>query len=134
MFGQSFDKESSNWSLRINNLFKLNSTRIQLSGMYRSPTVTSQGDREAMLITSAAIKQNFMSDKLTATLQVRDIFGTGKWEFTSEGDNFYSYNKFTRDAPDITLTLSYNFNNYKPERKRPGENGNGEDFESDDMF
>ena len=39
------------------------------------------------------------------------------FEFESEGPDFYSYRKFTRESPVITLSLSFNFNNYRPERR-----------------
>ena len=51
-------------------------------------------------------------------MQARDILSTGKYEYTSEGPNFYNYSHFTREAPLVMLNIRYNFNNYKPERKR----------------
>ena len=68
-----------------------------------------------------------------ATLQVRDIFRTGKFEFTSEGTGFYNHREFTRKSPSVTMTISYNFNNYKPERDRD-RNRNQENDEDDDDF
>jgi len=117
--GQAFSRESFNWSARFNNTWKLASaTRLQFSGRYRSPSVSSQGEREGFFISSAAIKQNIFSKNLTATLSIRDIFGTGKHDYTSEGTNFYSHSEFTRESKMIMLTLSYNFNDYKAERQR----------------
>jgi outer membrane cobalamin receptor len=119
---ESFSRESFNWSTRLNNTFRVGSgTRVQLSGTYYSPSVSSQGDREGFLMTDAAIKQNVFVRNLTATLQVRDIFGTGKHDYTSEGPDFYSHSEFTRESPVIMITLTYNFNNYKPERDRDRE-------------
>ncbi|NOZ75530.1 MAG: TonB-dependent receptor [FCB group bacterium] len=122
---------SSNWSLRINNTFILGSnTRIQLSGRYNSPTVTSQGKRSGNSITSLAIRQKFMDKKLSLTVQINDLFQTSRWETTSEGENFYSYSLMNRDAPVVVATLTYNFHNYR--QKRSPRNGNdesvGEDF------
>ena len=68
-------------------------------------------------MTDGAIRQTFMNRKLTLNLQVRDLLGTGRFEFESEGPDFYSYRKFTRESPVITLSLSFNFNNYRPERR-----------------
>jgi hypothetical protein len=82
-------------------------------------------------MTDVAIKQEFMDRTLAATLQVRDIFRTGKFEFTSEAAEFYSHREFTRKSPSVTLTLSYNFNNYRPEREQPEER---EVFEGEDEF
>ena len=120
--GQAFSRESFNWSARFNNTWKLGSaTRLQFSGTYRSPSVSSQGEREGFFVSGAAIKQNIFSKNLTATLSMWDIFGTGKHDYTSEGVNFYSHSEFTRESQMIMLTLTYNFNNYKPERDRESE-------------
>ncbi|RKY53049.1 MAG: hypothetical protein DRP89_06760, partial [Candidatus Neomarinimicrobiota bacterium] len=109
----SFDQQSFNWSTRINNTFKLGkSTRIQLSAMYHSPSVSSQGRNEGYFFTNAAVRQDFWNRKLSATLQLRDILGTAEHEFTSEGPGFYSYNKFSRQPRILSFTLTYNINNY----------------------
>jgi hypothetical protein len=63
---------------------------------------------------------------------VRDIFNTGHFEFTSQGDNFYSHNEMSRRSPVFMLALNYSFNNYKPDRVQPEENQ--EDIETEDNF
>jgi outer membrane cobalamin receptor len=129
--GQDFSQESFNWSARFNNTWKLgNSTRLQFSGMYRSPSVSSQGKRDGFFFSSAAIKQNIFSKNLTATLSIRDLFGTGKHDYTSEGVDFYSRSEFSRESQVFMLTLTYNFNNYKPEKDRETE-GEIEGFEEE---
>lgn len=120
--GQDFSRESFNWSARFNNTLKLGSaTRLQFNGMYRSPSVSSQGEHDGFFFTSAAIKQNIFSKDLAATLTVWDLFGTGKHDHTSEGPDFYSYREFTRESQVVMLTLTYNFNNYKPDLERDRE-------------
>jgi outer membrane receptor protein involved in Fe transport len=120
LFDEPFSEGSFNWNVRFNNTFKIGqSTRLQINGIYNSPSASSQGEREGFTTTDAAIKQTLFTRNLTATLQVRDVFGTGRFESTSEGRDFYSYILFDRESPVVTLTLSYNFNNYRPERRRP---------------
>ena len=82
---------------------------------------------------NAALKQDFFNRKLTATLQVRDILGTGIHEFTSSGPGFESYINFTRESPVVMITLSYKINNYKSKRKN-GNGGNDIDQDSGDIF
>jgi hypothetical protein len=119
LYGADFSQEDFSWSTRLNNELKLSSsTKFQINGRYHSPRVSSQGQREDFFITDAALKQEFFGKKLSVTVQVRDIFGTGKREYRSEGIDFSSYSCFTRNAPLVMLSLSYNFNNYKPERRR----------------
>ncbi len=124
VFGESFSRESFNWRLRLNNAFKVTkTTKLQIIGTYNSPSVTSEGERAEFFVTDLAVKQEFLKGDLTATLQLRDVFSTGKYEFTSEGTDFYSHRYYTREAPMVMLNLSYNINNYKPEReKRQGLN------------
>jgi outer membrane receptor protein involved in Fe transport len=117
--GDPFSEETFSWNVRSNNTFKITkSTRVQLTGMYNGPRVSSQGDREEFVILNGAVAQDFLDKKLSAVLQVRDIFGTGEFEHSSEGKDFYSWSKFTRESPMVTLTLTYKFNDYKPDRTR----------------
>jgi outer membrane cobalamin receptor len=130
LLGESFSRESFSWSMRINNAFKLTgSTRLQINNIYNSESVSSQGRRKGFVATNVALRQEFFERSFVATLQVNDIFKTSKYESITEGTNFYSYAYFKREAPVVMLNLSYNINNYKPERKREGRDENGEDFE-----
>lgn len=122
---------SSNWSLRINSTFILGpNTRIQLSGRYNSPTVTSQGTRAGNSVTSLAFRRKFLDKRLALTLQINDLFQTSRWETTSAGNDFYVHSLNRRDAPVIVATMTYNFHNYR-QKRNPGEGSGdsmGEDF------
>ena len=123
---QDVDTESLNWNGRINAVAKLpKNFRLQINGMYNGPTVRAQGDMEGFFMTNAAIKKDFFDRHLTVTASVRDIFNTGKHEFTSYGTGFYSYDYFNRQAPIVSLSLSWIINNYKKQSDRNGENGDG---------
>jgi outer membrane cobalamin receptor len=133
LYGETFSRESFNWNTRLNTTLKLgNGTRFQVTGIYSSPSVSSQGRREGFFTTNAAIRQDLWNKKLYATLQLRDIFGTAKHEFTSEGSNFYSYTEFSRKSPVVMLTLTFNFNRYRPERQR--DENNNEEYEEEVIF
>jgi len=128
-----FSEESLNWNTRVSNTFSLfKGSKIQLDGMYVSPSVSAQGRREGFYMVNTAIKQDFFKRKLAATLQVRDIFGTAKHEFYASGPDFKSYMEFKRKSPTVMLTLTYKFNNYKNGKRR---NGNGDmNGDSGDIF
>jgi len=127
-----FNNSSYNWNMRFNSDFKLKTgTTLQVNSMYNSPTVTAQGERDGSYMVNAAIKQNFMKNKLTATIQVRDIFGTGTREHTTDTVNLYSYHRMEREAPIISLNLRFNFNNFKEKKSRNGSNGNGMDMDDE---
>ena len=65
---------------------------------------------------------------MTATLQVRDIFGTEKYERFSRGLDFYNYNLSDRESPSVMLNLRFNFNNYKQPREGGNRGGADDDF------
>lgn len=129
LYDEYFSNKSNNWSSRLNSTFKIGkSTQVQLNSMYNGPSVNAQGRTEDFYMVNAAVRQDFLDKKLALVLQGRDLFATAKREFTSEGPDFYSYSEFVRRAPMVTLTVSYKFNNYRPDRKSRG-NGEGGDME-----
>ena len=132
LYKEPFSRDSFNWQSRFNNNIKIGkSTQIQFNLNYNSPTVSSQGRWEEYFRSDLSVRQEIIENALAATLQVRDVFGTRKREFTSEGGNFSSYNYYQFQSPVLILNLRYTFNNFKPERKRGGNDGGfegGEDF------
>jgi outer membrane cobalamin receptor len=129
LYDEPFSRKSFNWNSRINNMFKIGpNTQVQVNMNYNSPTVSSQGRWEDSYSVDVSVKQDFFERMLSLTLQTRDIFGTGKHEFSSSGPDFYTYNYFEREAPIVILNIRFNFNNYKPNREK-GEPENGNEVE-----
>ena len=124
----NIERESFNWTARMNTTFTFwNSTKLQINQFYNSPSITTQGEREAFYATNASIRRNFLENTLTGILQIRDIFDTGQWEFESSGKGFSTRGRFSRAAPTVTLTLRYNINNYRKKRRdRPNGDQQGE--------
>ncbi len=132
VLGESVDKESTNYSGRLNATVKFNpDSRLQLSGFYRGPSVSAQGTQKGSVFTNLSYRQDFMKKKLTATVSVRDLLGTMRMQGTSYGDNFSSTFKMTREPRVLMLTLSYKINNYKLDRSAPEEQRNEN---NDDLF
>lgn len=122
VLGESVDKESTNYSGRLNATVKFSTeSRFQLSGFYRGPSVSAQGTQKGSVFTNLSYRQDFMKKKLTATVSVRDLLGTMRMQGTSSGDNFSSTFKMTREPRVVMLTLSYKINNYKIDRSAPEE-------------
>ena len=129
LYDLPFSRKSFNWNSRINNMFRIGAnTQMQVNMNYNSPTVSSQGRWEDSYSVDVSIKQDLFEKMLSLTLQARDIFGTGKHEFSSSGPDFYTYNYFEREAPVVILNVRFNFNNFKPNREK-GESENQEEGE-----
>ena len=132
LLGRPFSRESFNWSSRFNNTLNINKTyRFQVNFMYNSPTVSAQGSREGYMMLNLGLRREFLNKALSFTLQARDVLQTAKWEFISEGEGFYSKGTFKRQAPVVTLQISWKIHNYEEKRKRDerdSENGDEEDF------
>ena len=125
--GQNVDQQSTNFDGKLNFDAKLtNTTRMQLMGVYRGPTVSAQGSRDGMYFANASIKQDLLKNRLSATLQIQDIFGTMKFSGSSYGPNFENQFKFKRESQIVQLTLSYKINNFssKPGKEGPDSSGN----------
>ncbi len=123
---QRFDRQSFNWNARWSNTLRFETgTRIQLNSRYNSATVTAQGIRGDYWSADIALSQEFFQEKMTAILQVRDMFGRVVRDRESSGRGFYSYGEFYNLAPRVALTVNYRFNNYK--RKRGGPGGGGDE-------
>jgi len=126
--GASVDQSSTNFDSRLNFDMKLaKNTRLQVTGIYRGATASAQGTRDAMMFANIALKQDFLKNKLTATLQMQDIFGTMKFQGTSYGDGFRSEFKFQREPRVVQLTLSYKLNNFKNKLAREDNSNQGND-------
>lgn len=119
---RSFDEHEFSYSAKINNITALDrDTKLQIDAQYNGPELTSQGTSEPSFICNAGLRRDFFDKKINAALQVRDIFGSGKRESTSESPGLYSYEYFSMDAPVFTLSLGYSFNNFKKQRNNRGE-------------
>ncbi len=127
-----FERRSFNWNARFNNGLNITkTTQFQFNVRYNSPSVSSQGEYKGFFRTDAAVKQDLFDKAISLTLQVRDLFKTGKREFTSQGSGFSSYTYYTREAPMVMLNMRFNFNNYKEKRDQnidePGNGGTQEE-------
>ena len=124
--GISVDQQSTNFDGKLNLDAKLaKNTRFQLMGIYRGPTVSAQGSRYAMYWANASLKQDLFKNKLSATLQIQDIFGTMKFGGSSSGTNFENQFTFKRESQIVQLTLSYRLNNFKTKPGKEGMDSNG---------
>lgn len=129
LYGENFDRTSMNYGGRLRNTFVIaEKTRIQLGLYYRSRSATAQGSSSGGIMSDLSVRQDLFNDKLSVTLQMRDVFGTAFHEYTTVTPEYTTTSSFSRQWPMISLNLSLKINNYK-EQKRT-ENG---DFESEEF-
>ena len=123
--GNNVDNSSTNWNTRLSTKVKLfRNTRLELRASYRGPSITAQGTREGMFTSDVAARQDLFKRKLSSTLQIRDVFGTMKYDFTSSEENvFYEHTTFTRESQILIFSLSYRFNNFKIKKGESALNG-----------
>lgn len=121
--------ETVTWDSRVNATFSIGkNTRIQLMGFYNAPSIRAQGEMKGFLMSSLAIKREFMDKQLSTTLKIGSLLGPMKHEYYTYGEGFYSYNQRIGEFPTVSVALSYIINNYK--QPKPNMNDmNGGDME-----
>ena len=118
------ERQSNNYNFNGNLNFNITKQmRLQLTGFYRGPSVTAQGDMAAFTMVNSALRYDFFNHKLSATFKVRDIFNTMGHEMNSYTETFNTHNAFYRESPTFSLTLSYRINNYKQKRRSSMDDG-----------
>ncbi|MFB6318004.1 TonB-dependent receptor domain-containing protein [Saccharicrinis sp. FJH54] len=133
--GAPLVRESQNWGLRMSNTFKpFKNNRIQFDVMYRSPSVSAQGERDGFAFTNLAVRQDFMKRKLSVTLSVNDLLNTAKFHMRSSGTNFKSERTWDMQSPVVQLQLSYKLNNFMPDKKQNQQQENGGGMDMDNSF
>lgn len=99
--------------------------KLQFTGMLQGPQISSQGQRDAFYNFDTGLRFDALDRRLSITLNGRNLFDTMGFEVTSETENLLNYFHFRREAAVFQLTLSYRFNDYKQEKGKRGENGDG---------
>lgn len=108
------NQTTNTWNTQLNSTFKLPfGTRLQVSGSYTAPSITAQGDRDDFFVVNTGVKHDFFNNKLSLSLQVRDVLQTMNHSFTTQGNNLYTYNEFSRNSSVFTFGASFKINNYK---------------------
>ena len=119
------DESSTNYDILWNNLFTLGKyTRLQVDGSFVGPSVTTQGKRDAYWYANIAVRQQFLNRRLTATLAARDVFRSACYVNDVQTPDLHLYNRVKPKYPQVMLTVSYTFNNFKGKAAKEKENRN----------
>ena len=112
------DENSWNWQLAVNNNWDIaKNTRMRMEAYYVGPMVSTQGRVNDFFYLNLTVRQQLMNRRLTASLVVRDVLSTAKYTRTQSVLGMDSRTVIYPSAPLFTLTLSYTFNNFKPQQK-----------------
>ena len=111
------------WSGNLTNDFQvLPQTRFQVVARYSAPEVSAQGTESGFYILNASVRQQMFDRKLALVLQVRDILGSGGNQSSTRGPGFYTHSNSMRPARIVSLSLNWNFNNFKLSNRLQNEN------------
>jgi outer membrane receptor protein involved in Fe transport len=123
--GGSEDNSNSNYSynFRVNsNFYPMKKLSLQITGNYSGPVIGLYSKMKPQYSVDAAIKKNFLDDKLSLTLRASDIFNTLKNRYTSWGYNFNAVNWRKQESRVLYLSLSYTFGSGKSSKSSRSEN------------
>jgi outer membrane receptor protein involved in Fe transport len=117
-FKTDSDEESWNWQLAVNNNLDVASgTRMRLETYYVGPMVSTQGRVDGFFYLNFTVRQQLMKRRMTASLVARDILSTAEYIHRRAGEGLESLSKIYPRSPLLTLSVSYTFNNFRPQRK-----------------
>lgn len=114
----SFNKENISSRLAIVNTLNLirKTLSIELSGWYQFPTIQGLYDVNAMYSASMGLTWRTGINGLSVVVKGEDIFNTYRMKVSTNIDNQnYSF-KNNVDQRFVSLTIKYNFNDYKLKR------------------
>lgn len=115
-------RNSFAWDARMMANFKLPwGIGLQLTGSYRSKTLTAQGSRQPGWRVEAGIRKSF--GDWTFSVNCRDIFNSRVFKDSVVGPGYYQYNEHTHGSRSVRFTIKYSFGNMKAKHNR---NNSGE--------
>ncbi len=123
----SITTEGYGWQARNSNMFRLpKSWEASLSFFYNSPKATGQGIRGAMFMSDCAIKKGFLKDKIAISLNVRDLFETGRFKMHFIDEKYEMTMNRRWEGRVIMLGFTWKMTgDYKSKEKRGNNNANG---------
>jgi len=133
---QVFEQETFSMNSRVTSKFTIKKKlNYQINWRYRAPQQTAQGSRQAYTTLDMSWSLDMMKGKGTLVANIRDLFNTGKYRYTTKGTNFLLEGEFQRRVRSFGLSFSYRFNQKKSRRgDRDRQNGqDGGDFEGGDF-
>ncbi len=106
----------------------------QVNGMYRGPSITTQGQFNGFAFIDANIQRSLLDGDLTLALKLSDVFNTREWSYVSDFANLYQENRFKRESQNVFLTATWKIGKLEEKRRSGmGRGGYGNQGGSDGM-
>lgn len=122
--------ESFAWNVRMIANFSLPwGVSLQGTGNYNSKQLMAQGHREPNYSVDLGLRKSFLSDKLTLSINARDLLDSRKFRTVTAGDGFWQESENWRGGRRVGFTLTYNFGNMNKKKDK-----NKSRSEEPDMF
>lgn len=130
VFGET--DESFAWNARMIANFSLPwGVSLQGTGNYNSKRLMAQGYRKPNYSVDLGLRKSFMSDKLTLSINARDLLDSRKFRTITSGSGFWQDSENWRGGRRIGFTLTYNFGNMN---KKKDKSKNENRSEEPDLF
>lgn len=111
--------ESFAWNVRmIANLSLPWGVSLQGTGNYNSKQLMAQGHREPNYSVDLGLRKSFLSDKLTLSINARDLLDSRKFRTVTAGDGFWQDSENWRGGRCVGFTLTYNFGNMNKKKDK----------------
>jgi hypothetical protein len=118
--GVDLSNETTSWTIRFNQSFKFwKKNKIQINAIYNGPTVSAQGINKDNYYLNLMVKQTVWKDRFDVVLNVQDIFRSRVWEYDRSGPSFETSSEIQREAPIISVSVTYSFDRQKRTPKMP---------------
>lgn len=102
-----------------------NGWNAQLSGFWRAPQQTLQGDFSGFFNIDAAMSKEILKQKGSVSLRLSDVFNTREFSWSANGNDFSQEGFRKRESQNLYLSFSYRFGKLEDRSKRRGNRSSG---------
>jgi outer membrane receptor protein involved in Fe transport len=114
--GATINRNAFNYNLWLNTsvVYKKTGTKFQINGYFSGPEVDAYSSADPYYSLSAAVKQDFLKNKLSITLSCDNLLYKKDYITETVQNNFYSESIYHISGFRFRLSLVYRINDYKP--------------------
>lgn len=117
--GNNFTAEDVAWFSRLSNRFRFNKDFMgQLRFMYRGPSNTTQGKRDAMYNLDLGLSKEVLNGKGTISFNGRNILNTRRYSSSTTTDAFYNESEYQWGVASFNAGFNYRINQNNKQRRQ----------------